>query len=74
MRSIRAKVVAAAVPVAFFSFLACAASSSSSTCFSRRPSSPAATSETILDLGVNGYNQPAPEFRVFYDNVTVDFP
>jgi hypothetical protein len=30
--------------------------------------------ETRLDLGVNGYNQPAPEFRVFYDNVTIDFP
>ena len=30
--------------------------------------------ETSLQLGVNGYNQPAPELRVFYDNVTIDFP
>ena len=27
-----------------------------------------------IDIGVDGFNRPAPEFRVFYDNVTVDFP
>lgn len=39
---------------------------------------PAATAggdpATIVEIGVNGYNQPAPPYRVFYDNLTVDFP
>ena len=29
---------------------------------------------TLLMLGVNGFNDPTPEFRVYVDNVTVDFP
>jgi hypothetical protein len=29
---------------------------------------------TALSVGINGYNQPAPQYRVYYDNVTVDFP
>lgn len=27
-----------------------------------------------LELGVNGYNDPAPEYAFYYDNVTVDLP
>ncbi len=38
------------------------------------PPAAGASPSTRIQLGVNGYNQPAPEFRVFYDNVTVDFP
>ena len=29
--------------------------------------------KTTLNLGISGYNSPCPEFRVHYDNVTVDF-
>jgi hypothetical protein len=27
----------------------------------------------FLDLGLHGYNEPAPAFTVFYDNVTIDW-
>jgi hypothetical protein len=30
--------------------------------------------KTIIGIGVAGYNKPAPEFRFYYDNVTIDFP
>jgi hypothetical protein len=40
--------------------------------FAALPQGP--SSVTSLQLGISGYNQPAPEFRVYYDNVTVDFP
>lgn len=36
--------------------------------------SPSANPTTRIAVGVSGYNQPAPEFRINYDNVTVDFP
>lgn len=29
---------------------------------------------TALSFGVSGYNKPCPTFRVFYDNVVVDYP
>jgi hypothetical protein len=38
------------------------------------PPIPTGTSPKMsLQLGISGYNQPAPEFRIYYDNVTVDF-
>lgn len=30
--------------------------------------------ETLISLGVIGFNAPAPLFQVYYDNVSVDFP
>jgi hypothetical protein len=38
------------------------------------PATPGAAQRMAFDLGIAGYNDPAPEYRVHYDNVTVDFP
>jgi hypothetical protein len=32
------------------------------------------SAQTVVYLGVNGYNAPAPQFEVYYDNVTIDLP
>ena len=43
--------------------------------FSATWSAQAGASPTMrIYLGVSGFNQPAPEYRLDYDNVTVDFP
>lgn len=36
--------------------------------------SPTANPVMRIAVGISGYNQPAPEYRINYDNVTVDFP
>ncbi len=35
---------------------------------------PGSAPQTVVTIGVNGYNQPAPEYRIYYDNLTIDLP
>ena len=44
-----------------------------STAFVFAPGTPSGETSAYIEIGILGYNQPAPEYQAYYDNLTFDF-